>query len=515
MVVGYCRISRDEDNESYASIESQTDLINKFALSNNLFVEKIFVDDNFSGYTVTKYDDTLFDRPAFIEMMNLVKQGSIDTILTKDESRIGRRQSVVLLTFERLKRMNCRCLEVHTGHEIYNNTTGVTSWSNEQFIIQTSEKVRRVLHSKQENGSLIMGNHYGYIKKDKTSLEADRDIEPCIKLIYDLYLKGFGYAKIARYLNENTNFPTPSEYYNRVHRARGRIYGLKVNPVWEPYHITRILSDDIYCGTLTTHKKEVIGIKGRAIRLPEEKHIKFPCHHEAIIPQANFDLVQQIRKERSKQNYRGSRYNYIFKGLCVCTECNHHVGGLMLRRAKDKAAYNCTQYVRYGKRGCSNKIISEHDLLCSLRAFLNDTRYYYEGYLSGLDYKSKAKNFNILLNKARQDKTKAEEEYRSFIQLKNLEFSKCGPEYASIKIAQYNYIENQLLNNIDRSRRMINNLEKNIDGFDHKLRSYMSAMEQFINSNHPARNILAQLIDIIYFHKDKSIEFKLKIEIPK
>lgn len=40
------------------------------------------MDDGYSG--------TNFDRPAFIEMMELVQQGRVKTILVKDLSRLGR-----------------------------------------------------------------------------------------------------------------------------------------------------------------------------------------------------------------------------------------------------------------------------------------------------------------------------------------------------------------------------------------------------------------------------------------
>ena len=84
-VVGYCRLSRDEDKENYASIEEQKRIIKDFAISRNWQIsdDNFYIDDNVSGYT--------FNRPEFSKMMNKVKEGNIDVVIAKDLSRIGRK----------------------------------------------------------------------------------------------------------------------------------------------------------------------------------------------------------------------------------------------------------------------------------------------------------------------------------------------------------------------------------------------------------------------------------------
>ena len=62
-VVGYCRLSRDEDKENYASIEEQKRIIKDYAISRNWIIEDkdFYIDDNVSGYT--------FNRPEFSKMI--------------------------------------------------------------------------------------------------------------------------------------------------------------------------------------------------------------------------------------------------------------------------------------------------------------------------------------------------------------------------------------------------------------------------------------------------------------
>ena len=62
---GYCRLSRDEDKENYASIEEQKRIIQDYAISRNWTISDFYIDDNVSGYT--------FNRPAFSKMIEKVK----------------------------------------------------------------------------------------------------------------------------------------------------------------------------------------------------------------------------------------------------------------------------------------------------------------------------------------------------------------------------------------------------------------------------------------------------------
>ena len=91
---GYCRLSRDEDKENYASIEEQKRIIQDYATSRNWTISDFYIDDNVSGYT--------FNRPAFSKMIEKVKGGKIDVVIAKDLSRIGRHNGRVLVLIDGL-----------------------------------------------------------------------------------------------------------------------------------------------------------------------------------------------------------------------------------------------------------------------------------------------------------------------------------------------------------------------------------------------------------------------------
>ena len=87
--VGYVRLSRDDDKKNYASIEHQKEMITKYAFNNNFVITEWFEDDNISGYK--------FDRPAFTKMLDGLEDNTIDIVIEKDLSRIGRSLSKMII----------------------------------------------------------------------------------------------------------------------------------------------------------------------------------------------------------------------------------------------------------------------------------------------------------------------------------------------------------------------------------------------------------------------------------
>ena len=98
VVVGYVRLSRDDDKKNYISIENQKALISKYASENNMEVSNYYEDDGVSGY--------IFDRPSFTDMLDKLEKDEIDVIIAKDLSRIGRNNAKVLLLLDRIGEMD-------------------------------------------------------------------------------------------------------------------------------------------------------------------------------------------------------------------------------------------------------------------------------------------------------------------------------------------------------------------------------------------------------------------------
>ena len=79
----YLRLSRDDgtDCES-SSIQTQKEMLTRYACDNGFVPFRIYCDDGWSGTTA--------NRPDFQRMLSDVENGKINCVITKDLSRLGR-----------------------------------------------------------------------------------------------------------------------------------------------------------------------------------------------------------------------------------------------------------------------------------------------------------------------------------------------------------------------------------------------------------------------------------------
>ena len=163
--------------------------------------------------------------------------------------------------------------------------------------------------------------------------------------------------------------------------------------------ISNILNNDVYTGTLRTHKKKTISIRGKAIKLPEEQHFVFENHHEAIISKETFEMAQNIRKRkaRSKSTSGTRKRNYAFSGLIRCGDCGFGVSGITMNRKQKQKGYECSQYRTYGKARCKCHEIKESDIIIHLKEFLKFTKEKYQDEINKIEIevKTNKKQTNI------------------------------------------------------------------------------------------------------------------------
>lgn len=520
-VVGYCRLSRDEDKENYASIEEQKRIIQDYASSCNWTVSDFYIDDNVSGYT--------FNRPEFTKMMERVKGGKVDVVIAKDLSRIGRNNGRVLVLIDEFKNMQKNLIlvsEMGGTYDVLNDrddTIGITTWFNERYVKDCSRKTRDHMYSKQKTGRLIMGNYYGYekvFKDDIPMLYVIDEIKPVIELIFKLYLEdGYGFQKISEILNTKYSFPTPSEYYRMKHLERGRIYKHKVQEEWTKDMVSNILKNEVYTGTLITHKKRTVNIRGKIVKIPKEEHFVFEDHHEPIISKEMFKLAQELRKKKYKQNTSGAKtkHNYIFSGMCVCNECGSGMSGVTIKRKVNEKGYDCSKYRQYSTKACHCHEIKEKDILIHLREFLKFTK---QKYLKEIkDIKIEIKKENKTSNKFKlQNKLNIlNEEYKMLVNQKVKELAATNNQMSREIIENtYKELEKEKMQSISFLQALLEKDEnKNLKEKVNKLKISIEYFDDVINSEVPNRMILQMLIDKIYINRDKMVKFELKTDIKK
>ncbi len=522
IVAAYARLSRDEDRENYASIEEQINIIKDYAESRGWCISdrNIYIDDNVSGYT--------FNRPNFNQMLENVEKGIVDVVIAKDLSRIGRNNGKVLCLIDEFKRTGKNLILISEMGGVYDvqndndDCIGITTWFNERYVKDISRKVRANMLSKQKNAKLIQGNYYGYEKRIENGvpqLYVIEELRGAIELIYKLYVEdGLGRKKITDVLNSDKyNYPTPSTYYNQKHMEKGRVYRQKVQKLWSTDMIKNILENDVYCGNLRVHKKQVLGIRGKAIKLPESEHFVFENHHEAIVSKEVFKLAQELKMQRLKKKSTDNKRNYLFAGLCKCGDCKGGVSGLMIRRKNNVKAYECSTYRKYGKSRCKYHEVPEEDIIIHLKQYLK---------IIGESFKEEIKNINMeaKTNKSKVNRDKLQSEYDILNQEYKILLSQKIKDLIGItSLEQRNMIENTYKELEYEKQKRIMNLKKVLGKNDEtiikektaKVSSALDIFDEIIKQEEPSKFLINSILEKIYIYNNKTIKFILKGDITR
>ncbi len=367
MNVGYVRLSRDDDKRNYVSIENQMLIIRQYAAKRNIVVDRWYEDDGVSGY--------IFDRPGFNQLMKDLDK-DIDRVFVKDFSRLGRHNAKVLLLLDEFQERGKQLIVIDDAYDSFHSdddTIGIKTWYNERYVKDTSKKIRRALGARQKEGTLMTQPPFGYKRneKNKAMIEIVPKEAEYVKMVYDLYLKGSGYRKIAAYLTEN-HVPTPSMIRHDRELEEGRPTKRKVTSEWSDGMVKDILDNDFYIGTFRLHKRERVTIHGKDKRVPKENQNIFENHHPSVIDKMTFDLVQEVKEKRVKNHYRGSRGQWVgteipnpFGSCLFCKDCGSRLTPIVRKTtSRERKYYICSTYNTKGRRYCSKAhLIEEQDLM--------------------------------------------------------------------------------------------------------------------------------------------------------
>ena len=361
----YIRLSYTDDHSKESdSVDNQRKLIENFVSQNpdiEIVCEKI--DDGYSGI--------IFDRPAFKEMMQLVTDGSINCVIVKDLSRLGREY---IETGRYLRRIfptyGVRFIaitdNIDTAHENGSDdlTVSVKNIMNEAYCRDISIKTRTALEVKRRNGDFVGAfTVYGYMRSEenKNQLVPDPYASRVVQDIFRMRLDGSSASKIASELNRlGILSPLAYKKNNGLPYAK-KGYADKDNCKWSATTIIRILQDEIYTGTLVQGKQGTPHYKIKQMeQRPSSEWIRVPNAHEALVQKQDFELVQHISNLDTRTAPQKDSV-YLFSGVLICGCC----GGRMTRKTNRS---NGKEYHYYycptgKKNGCGHAVMLKEDNL--------------------------------------------------------------------------------------------------------------------------------------------------------
>ena len=378
MNAGYVRLSRDDDHKNYVSIENQKLIINQYAADHGAIIDRWYEDDGISGY--------IFDRPGFQQMMADLDK-DIDTVYVKDFSRLGRHNAKVLLLLDEFQERGKHLIVIDDNYDSMDSsddTIGIKTWFNERYVKDTSKKIKRAIGARQKEGTLMTQPPFGYRRneKDKAILEIVPKEAENIKLIYELYISGSGYRKIANHLTDQ-GIPTPSMVRHERKLEEGRMTKRSIATKWTDSMVKDLLDNDFYIGTFRLRKRARNTVHGKDKRVPKEEQCIFENHHPAIIDKATFSLVQELKEKRNRTNYRGSRGQWLgseipnpFGSCLFCKDCGSRLTPIKRKTSsRERKYYICTTYNTKGKSYCSKAhLIEEEDLMEDVLTYIKMCR---------------------------------------------------------------------------------------------------------------------------------------------
>lgn len=354
----YCRLSKDDgtNNESM-SIGTQKTMLKEYAKRNGFLNCQFYVDDGYSG--------TNYDRPAFQQLIEDIRNGEISTLITKDLSRLGRNYLETGTYIEVFfPNHNVRYIAVNDGVDSIDNTqmdiTPFRNIINEMYAKDTSRKIKSALRTRRLQGKyMAVTAPFGYRKdeNDHNHLVIDEVTAPVVELIFSIAEEGVGLHTICNRLRK-AKVMKPSFYKKELFE---RFVDEEKMYDWDTAYVSKILHDPVYAGNLIVAERPT-----KTMRSKKRQYIPFAEReviygtHEPIIEQNRWDNVQKILQSRPPViGESSSGYDNIFRGIIKCADCGSAMLAKVEQKRKrnnvlDKTFYCCTKYRKYGKEGCSS-----------------------------------------------------------------------------------------------------------------------------------------------------------------
>lgn len=509
----YCRLSRDDELQGDSnSIVNQKNILSKYAKENGFKNLQYFVDDGFSG--------TNFNRPSWNDLIALVEENKVGTIIVKDMSRLGRDYlKVGFYTEVMFVEKNIRFIAINNGIDSANQTdsdfTSFLNIINEWFAKDTSKKIRAVMKAKGESGKhLTTRPPFGYMKSpdDKTKWIVDDEAAQIVKKIFDLCLEGYGTSQIARILKDK-KILTPFSYWN----SKGQSFKSSENPYnWSADTIAGIIEKKEYLGHTVNFKTYKQSYKSKKkCTNPEEKQLIFENTHEAIIDIDTWERVQELRKNKRRPTRTGK--SNMFSGIVYCADCRQKLYYCTSKYFESRQDHFVCSNSRKGKEECSTHFIRatilEQGVLEHLKYVIGTVASYENQFRKVLCAKQKTE-VKKELNTKKKLLLKSESRTKEL----DLLFQRIYEDNVSGKISdeRFEMLSVNYENEQAELKSLIENLSAEISETEEqsdKVERFISKVHKYLDLQELTPSVLNDMVKRVYVHAPQVIDGKRTQEI--
>ena len=512
----YIRLSREDgDREESNSIASQRELLTEFVdAQTDMTAPRLYTDDGCTG--------TDFDRPDFQRMLVDLRAGFINCVIVKDLSRFGRNYVGVGEYLEHVfPLLNVRFISVSDNVDSFIDPRSVNNLVvpfknilNDEYARDISNKVRASLDLKRRQGKFIGSfASYGYRKDpdDHSRLLIDETAAAVVRDIFNWFIGGTSVLGIARRLNA-MGIPNPSAYkrqqgMNYRHPASDKLDGL-----WPDSSVRRILRNPLYTGTMVQGKNRMKSYKLHISEsVPEDEWITVEQTHEAIIPGELFDKAQALF-ERDTRTAPTRKQVYLFSGFLRCADCGKAMNRKQISQPYGSYHYYiCSTFKKQHSGACTKHTIRSDRLE---QAVLETLRHQIalavemDELIAEIN-RSGARSRSADHLQAERAQLTAERERIEQMKLSLYPDWKAG----DISREEYHQLKEQFEQQQVKLDTRLASLQTRIDeaqnGVD-ETNSFLSQFVKYRNLQTLTREVVVELIDMIYVHEGGKITIKFK-----
>ena len=340
-VVLYARFS--SDNQRTESIDAQLRAMHAYCKQNQLVIVDTYVDEARSATTDR--------RPAFQQMISDSAKHTFNIVLVHKLDRFARNRYDSAVYKRELKKNG---VQVYSVLENLDNSPesimmeavleGMAEYYSQNLGREVMKGMREnALKCKHTGGRPPLG--YDVDPETKKLVINEHEAET-VRIIFDLYSKGYGYTDIINRLNDE-----------------GR--RTKLGALFKKTSLSSILTNPKYRGTYVFNKssaRSVWGTRNTHLYKPTEEIIAIDRGCPQIVDAETYKAVQsKIDQHKSGKGVYHSKYGYLLTGKVRCMHCGRSMTGNAARNAKYDniyITYRCTTNAKY----CDGRDISRDNL---------------------------------------------------------------------------------------------------------------------------------------------------------
>lgn len=270
--------------------------------------------------------ESLYARPQMLRMLEAVEAGRYDAVLCMDLDRLSRGrmkdQGIILDAFRDSGTL------IVTPDKVYDLSDEIddelaefkTFMSRREYKI-INKRLRRGLQRSIQDGCYVANAPYGYKKTTvdrKPTLEIYEPEAKFVRLMFDMYINGYGCQAIASQINAMGARPHRSSAFSRS-------------------SVAQILRNPTYIGKIVWDQKTHIKKNARGnqkhitIYNPREKWTITDGLHPPIVDSETYDKAQEIMQGRYRPSKQDGTIKSPLAGLVKCANCGGNMQRLVMK----------------------------------------------------------------------------------------------------------------------------------------------------------------------------------------